>query len=158
VPDAATAGRTALTPHKGTVLRAGSRGAAVRALQWALGLRTVDGVYGAATKRAVASFQRTRHLPATGNVARRTWDAAEAVAYPLRPYRRTQLRQSSTGPAVTALQRALGGPVTGTFTAATTSRLRAAQRRATLPVTGVTDLPTWLAVERAAYPFGVRRW
>jgi peptidoglycan hydrolase-like protein with peptidoglycan-binding domain len=158
VPDAKTAAKTALTPYKGTALRPGARGAAVRALQRALGIRTVDGVYGAATKRTVAAFQRTRHLPATGNVGRRTWDAAEAVAYPLLPYRRTQLRQGSTGRAVTVLQRALGGSADGRFAASTTDRLRHAQRRAKLPVTGVTDLATWLAVERAAYPFGARRW
>jgi peptidoglycan hydrolase-like protein with peptidoglycan-binding domain len=139
-------------------LRPGARGAAVRALQRALGSKQVDGVYGSGTRQTVARFQRTRHLTATGNVGRRTWDAVEAVAYPLLPYRRSQLREGSTGRAVTALQRALGDSADGRFGTATTTRLRAAQRRAKLPVTGVTDLATWLAVERAAYPFGARRW
>ena len=130
----------------------------MRALQRALGMKKVDGVYGATTRTTVKRFQRTRHLPATGNVSRRTWDAVEATAYPLLRYRREQLGQGSTGPAVKALQRALDVRVDGRFAATTTSRLRSAQRHAKLPVTGVTDLATWLAVERAAYPLGVRRW
>jgi peptidoglycan hydrolase-like protein with peptidoglycan-binding domain len=117
-----------------------------------------DGVYGSTTRRTVASFQRAKHLPATGNVGRRTWDAAEAAAYPLLPYRRVTLRQGSTGKAVTALQRALHVRADGRFAASTTTALRAAQRRATLKVTGVTDLATWTAVEQRAYPFGAKRW
>jgi peptidoglycan hydrolase-like protein with peptidoglycan-binding domain len=134
------------------------RGTAVRLLQRALGVKHPDGTYGAATRRTVTAFQRARHLPATGNVGRRTWDAVEAVAYPLLPYRRTVLRPGSTGRAVSALQRALDTTADGTFGSGTAAALRAAQGRAKLPATGVTDLPTWLAVERSAYPLGARRW
>jgi peptidoglycan hydrolase-like protein with peptidoglycan-binding domain len=117
-----------------------------------------DGRYGSSTRRTVQRFQRAKHLPATGNVGRRTWDAAEATAYPLLPYRRVTLRQGSTGKAVTALQRALHVRADGRFAASTTTALRSAQRRAKLPVTGVTNVATWAAVERGAYPFGAKRW
>ncbi|KWX02164.1 ErfK/YbiS/YcfS/YnhG family protein [Carbonactinospora thermoautotrophica] len=60
------------------VLARGDRGVKVRELQARLrrakvyALR-VSGVYGAATERAVAAFQRAHDLPATGSVDVRTW-------------------------------------------------------------------------------------
>lgn len=35
----------------------------------------IDGIYGSDTQKAVASFQRTRSLPETSVVDKRTWDA-----------------------------------------------------------------------------------
>jgi peptidoglycan hydrolase-like protein with peptidoglycan-binding domain len=121
-------------------------------------MKKPDGKYSASTRSTVAKFQRAKHLPATGNVARRTWDAVEATAYPLLPYRRVTLRQGNSGKAVTALQRALHVRADGRFAASTTTALRKAQRQAKLKVTGVTDVATWAAVEKRAYPFGAKRW
>jgi hypothetical protein len=61
-----------LTRYLGTVLRQGSRGAAVVALQRRLSL-TADGVFGAKTRAKVIAVQQARHLPATGVVEDRLW-------------------------------------------------------------------------------------
>ena len=72
--DAAT--RTALqggaVVAPGPVLRLGSRGREVKAVQRALGVRPVNGIFGPRTKKAVKWFQRRNHLPATGMVDRAT--------------------------------------------------------------------------------------
>ncbi|WP_205696715.1 transglycosylase family protein [Conexibacter sp. SYSU D00693] len=47
-------------------LKRGSRGTRVRALQRALGIKRVDGVYGRGTVRAVKRFQKRRGLKADG--------------------------------------------------------------------------------------------
>ncbi len=70
----------------GIVLRQGSRGAAVVALQRDLHLRA-DGAFGPQTKRAVVAFQRRHHLAADGVVGARTWAAlggAPRVSSPAR--------------------------------------------------------------------------
>ena len=54
------------------LLRSGSRGAAVRALQRALGV-AVDGIFGPATRAAVVSRQRATGLAADGVVGPQTW-------------------------------------------------------------------------------------
>ena len=56
------------------VLKVGSRGAAVTALQRALGI-TADGVYGSQTQAAVKAFQKRVRLTQTGIVTSVTWDA-----------------------------------------------------------------------------------
>jgi cell wall-associated NlpC family hydrolase len=60
----------AASTHPRTLHR-GARGAAVRALQRALGLHA-DGVFGARTERAVKRFQRRHHLHADGVVGPQT--------------------------------------------------------------------------------------
>ena len=66
-----------LTRYLGTVLRRGSHGLAVRALQTRLGI-VVDGSFGPQTKAAVNRFKRAHHLPADGVVRRAAWRALGA--------------------------------------------------------------------------------
>jgi len=80
------AGSTATTPvvanpltrYRGTVLRYGSKGAAVTALQRRLKLPVVTGTFATKTQTAVKIFQRTHHLKVTGVVDRATWIALGA--------------------------------------------------------------------------------
>ena len=83
---------TSVSAYKGQTLRQGAKGAAVKALQKALGMSDVDGEFGSGTLGTVKAFQKAKKLPVTGVVDRRTWDAVELVAHPLLPYRTTVLR------------------------------------------------------------------
>ena len=58
------------------VLRSGDKGAAVKRLQYALGL-DVDGSFGPETDKAVRQFQQRRALPVDGVVGHRTWKVLE---------------------------------------------------------------------------------
>jgi peptidoglycan hydrolase-like protein with peptidoglycan-binding domain len=86
---------------KPVVFKRGSRGATVRAIQRKLGL-TVDGVFGAATKRAVKRFQRKHGLKADGVVGPATLGrmglARLARATPLRLLERIALCESGGNP------------------------------------------------------------
>lgn len=66
--------------HSGTksarVLRVGDRGAAVKRLQGALGIKA-DGAFGPQTLSAVEAFQREAGLPVDGIAGARTWAAIE---------------------------------------------------------------------------------
>jgi peptidoglycan hydrolase-like protein with peptidoglycan-binding domain len=64
-----------LSQYASVVLRLGSRGDAVVALQRALGGLTADGVFGAATDKRVRDFQRSKELTVDGVVGRQTWNA-----------------------------------------------------------------------------------
>ncbi|HYN66464.1 MAG TPA: peptidoglycan-binding protein [Ornithinibacter sp.] len=66
-----------LLPHWGTVLKRGSKGAAVVALQKALRMKA-DGTYGATTETAVKALQKAAKLAQTGTVGTVTWKAVEA--------------------------------------------------------------------------------
>lgn len=68
----------ALTQYRGTVLKVGSKGAAVTALQRRLKLPTVTGTFASKTLNAVKTFQRAHRLPVTGVVDRATWVALGA--------------------------------------------------------------------------------
>jgi putative cell wall-binding protein len=153
--DPAAATTTMLTPYLSSTLLPGSRGAAVVALQKALGI-TADGVFGAGTEATVISFQTSVNLPPTGQVDPATWSALQRAVYPLLPYRSIVLKRGVTGQsaAVKALQRALKVESDGVFGPITESAVKAAQKQAGLTVTGVVDAPTWAAVEAAAYPLG----
>ncbi len=149
---------TALSPYKTRVLRRGTTGTAVVALQKALGVKA-DGRFGSGTLAAVRSFQAKQKLSTrSGVVDRRTWDAAERVAFPLLRYRTAVVKAGSKGAAVTALQKALRVEADGRYTAATVSVVKAAQRRAGLPANGIVTVTTWVALEKRAYPYGKRRW
>ena len=63
-----------LTAYSGQVLRIGSSGGAVTAVQKAV-RTTVDGRYRAATTRAVATWQRAHGLTGSGVVGAATWRA-----------------------------------------------------------------------------------
>ncbi|MFN2320856.1 MAG: peptidoglycan-binding protein [Dermatophilaceae bacterium] len=64
-----------LEQYASQVLRLGSRGDAVAALQKALGGLTADGVFGAATDAKVKEYQRSKELTVDGVVGRQTWNA-----------------------------------------------------------------------------------
>jgi len=66
-----------LRAYYSTVLRQGSRGAAVTALQKALGI-PADGDFGPATAAAVKALQGRAKIARTGTVATVTWKAVEA--------------------------------------------------------------------------------
>ena len=138
---------TELTSSKTVTLRKGSHGAPVSVLQRALGGLAVDGRFGPATQARVISFQRSVHLPATGVVDRKTWDAVERAAHPLLPYWNTVLKRGSRGAAVVALQKALRVTADGSYGPATEAAVKAAQRAAHLAQTGVVATLTWKAVE-----------
>ncbi len=66
-----------LLPYWGTVLKRGSTGTAVKALQGALRI-TADGSFGAQTETAVREAQKAAALTQTGVVGTVTWKAIEA--------------------------------------------------------------------------------
>jgi uncharacterized protein YcbK (DUF882 family) len=73
---------TVVPASAAAVLRYGSRGTEVKALQSALNAvadenLTVDGIFGKATQSAVKRFQRANGLTADGVVGRKTWNALE---------------------------------------------------------------------------------
>jgi peptidoglycan hydrolase-like protein with peptidoglycan-binding domain len=140
---------TEFTALKETTLRRGSTGAAVKVLQRALGALAVDGQFGATTEMRVLSFQGSAGLPRSGVVDHATWDALERRVHPLLPYWGVVLKRGSSGTAVKALQKALGGLVVdGVFGAATEAKVKAAQKAANLAQTGVVATLTWKAIER----------
>lgn len=51
------------------------------------------------------------------------------------------------GPDVDHVQRALAAPLTGTYDESTEQRVRGVQYAAGLPITGVVDVPTALAID-----------
>jgi len=75
-------------------------------------------------------------------------DATPGHYGPLYRWRNTVLRQGDTGPAVRALQQALGAPaeVTGTYDDQTLAAVLAMQATHLLPVNGVVDNDDWRAV------------
>lgn len=129
------------------VLRAGDSGPAVATLQRLLSVR-VTGFFGDETKAAVLRFQQSRGISATGVVATLTWGAlgqAAQAAAPAGP--RPTLSQGMQNHWVTVLQQKLRMPtVTGYFGPITLSYVKALQRRAKLPQTGVVDRRTWRKV------------
>jgi peptidoglycan hydrolase-like protein with peptidoglycan-binding domain len=168
-----------LAPYAKTTLRRGSTGAAVIALQKALGI-TADGAFGPKTEAAVKAFQTRKHLPANGIVSAATWQAlmgktttppktapkpattkpkpatttpAASTTTPYTAYLRTTLRTGSRGEAVKVLQRALGGvAVDGAYGARTAAAVSAFQKASKLGATGVADPAVWRALENRDYP------
>ena len=138
---------TEFTAYKGTILRTGSKGAAVKVLQRGLGGLLVDGSFGALTSASVKRFQSAHKLAATGVVDGRTWAALELAVHPLLPYWGTVLKSGSKGAAVVALQKALRIKADGTYGATTVTAVKALQKAAMLTQTGVVGTVTWKAVE-----------
>jgi peptidoglycan hydrolase-like protein with peptidoglycan-binding domain len=139
---------TTYTAYKSLMLAPGSRGAAVRVLQRALGGLAVDGVFGTVTRDKVVSLQRSLAVPQTGVVTPELWDVLEARDFPFVADRSTVLRAGDTGPQVVAVQRLLGVRQTGVFDLATREAVKAAQARAGLASTGVVASRTWSLFDR----------
>ena len=160
--------------YPGTALRQGDEGQNVRLVQFwlkiartvyaALNNPTVDGQFGAATKRAVEAFQRYFGLTADGVVGRTTWNklrevytdiANDLLAEGLRPGEFSGvLRRGASGRAVRELQYYLylmhtynpslpSVNIDGNFGAATEAAVRAFQRSAGLTADGVVGRATW---------------
>jgi len=133
--------------YRSVVLRVGARGEAVRALQRALGGLAADGSFGPRTRAVLAAWQKSQGLAPNGVADRGVWDRLEARDRPLSGYRSTVLRRGSSGPAVVALQRALGISADGSFGPMTEAAVKNAQGRANLARTGVVAALTWQAIE-----------
>ena len=131
------------------VLKTGSKGPRVAAVQKALGLRA-DRVYGPATRRAVKRFQRRRGLEADGIVGPATWRLIKQIrarqAARRTASRRRGPRVSSRGGSVKTLQRALGIRADGVFGPATRRAVVLFQRRRGLTADGVVGPATWAAL------------
>jgi peptidoglycan hydrolase-like protein with peptidoglycan-binding domain len=142
-----SAGSSSLSAYRSTTLRRGSSGAAVKALQKALGGLSVDGAFGPLTEARVKAFQKSAGLARTGVVDRSTWDALGRTSDPTQQYWGVVLKRGSTGTAVKALQKALGGlSVDGVFGPVTEARVKAFQKSAGLARTGVVGTVTWKAL------------
>jgi len=138
---------TSYTAYKGAILRQGSRGSAVAALQ--RGLRvTPDGSFGPRTRSALVTFQTLQHISRTGVADRLVWDRLEKRDFPLLGYRGLTLKQGSKGVAVVALQHALRVTPDGSFGPMTLAAVKAVQSRARLAPSGVVSGATWVAVEK----------
>ena len=160
--------------YPGTALRQGDEGQNVRLVQFwlkiartvytALNNPTVDGRFGAATKRAVQAFQRYFGLSADGVVGRTTWNklrevytdiANDLLAESLRPGEFPGvLRRGDSGRAVRELQYYLyllnaydtslpAVEIDGRFGASTEAAVRSFQRGAGLSADGVVGRATW---------------
>jgi len=154
------------TPGACPTLSIGSRGPAVVRLQQLLtnfGFPLVaDGVFGTRTQGAVIAFQRSRNLPATGVVNVATWQAlgVNCMTPPPPPPVENcpRLGRGSRGPAVSRLQQLLNqrgfgpGVVTGFFGPRTEAAVRAFQAFDRIPVTGIVDVATWVALGVACQP------
>lgn len=166
---AASTPSTPATPASGPLAR-GARGAEVQAMQRALinaGFPVAggaDGVFGPATEAALKRFQGSRGLSQSGSLSTETHTAlglnGSAVAPAVTPAATTPaatagamsyvgLRYGSTGPAVAALQRAIGqlgwfirGGADGVYGTATQAVVSAVQRANGIPATGVVDETT----------------
>ena len=140
---------TEFTSAKSVILKRGNRGRAVRVLETGLGFRTRDRVFDADTEAAVRAFQKSEHLTVTGIVNRATWDALERRAHPFVDYWKTVLRPGATGPAVVAVQTALGVPADGVYGDSTVAAVKAFQGRYHLARTGYVAILTWRALDAA---------
>ena len=139
---------TSYTAYKSMTVALGSRGAAVRVLQRALGGLAVDGIFGSVTRDKVASLQRSVAMPQTGVVTPELWDVLEARDFPFVADRSTVLRAGDAGPQVAAVQQLLGVRQTGVFDLETREAVKAAQSRAGLASTGVVASRTWSLFDR----------
>ncbi len=134
-------------------LKRGDRGDQVRALQCLLQRkgsfdREMTGYFGEVTQQALRSFQSASRMEVTGVAGFSTWTAL------LSQGSEPVLKYGSAKHAARRVQRALNAavnahvPVTGVFRASTVTAVRAYQRAAGLPQTGVVADATWNALER----------
>ncbi len=162
-----------LSPYLNVVLRRGSTGPAVKALQTAIGKLTADGSFGPATETRVKEFQKAKGLTVNGVVDGKVWATlmgavtvpapapaptapapapttpapTPATTSPLAKYAGLTLKLWSKGDAVKALQKAIGGLVVdGSYGRLTEARVKEYQKSKGLTVTGVTDAKVWKAL------------
>ena len=131
------------------VLRQGSRGPEVAAVQRALGV-PADGDFGPRTAAALRAFQAARGLAADGVVGPATRAALlpPAAAPAAAPGGRPVLREGATGAPVQELQRLLGVRADGGFGPVTRGAVVAFQRSAGLSADGVVGARTWAALDQ----------
>lgn len=140
-------------------LQTGSQGAAVKTLQELLNRRvshdyivTVDGTFGAKTKRAVEVFQYSKLLRRDGIVGEKTWKALQTNTPPAMPV----IRSGSQGEAVAIAQTVLKnggfykGAVDSKFGPQTETAVRALQTRGNLTVDGIIGNQTWVYLSNLA--------
>jgi len=150
-----------LQQYVNVVLKRGSTGTAVKALQKALGGLVVDGSYGPATETKVKAYQQAKGLTVTGVTDSKVWNAliagststapapapAPSTTHPLAKYAGLTLKLWSKGEAVSAMQKAIGKlTVDGSFGRLTEARVKEYQTEKKLPVTGVVDAGVWKAL------------
>jgi peptidoglycan hydrolase-like protein with peptidoglycan-binding domain len=131
----------------GGMLKRGAHGARVARVQTALGIGS-DGIFGAATKRAVKAFQRAHGLTPDGIVGPATAAALGAGAPAAARAASGGLSVSRHVPqgSVTSLQRALGVPSDGIFGPQTLHALKRFQRVHGLTADGIAGPVTWGAL------------
>ncbi|GAA2442793.1 GH25 family lysozyme [Streptomyces macrosporus] len=126
------------------VLKSGSTGVDVRALQYLLNARgystTVDGSYGPATTSQVTAFQQANGLTADGITGPATWSKVIVT-----------VRSGDTGDAVKAVQTELNSKghsltVDGSFGPATLSAVKSFQSSKGLAADGIVGPMTWQAL------------
>jgi len=148
-----------LEKYVNVVLKRGSTGEAVKALQKAIGGLVVDGSYGPATETRVKTYQQSKGLTVTGVTDSKVWNAlmgktvaapapsGTTTTHPLAKYSTLTLKLWSKGEAVKALQKAIGKlTVDGSYGRLTEARVKEYQKSKGLPVTGVTDAKVWNAL------------
>ncbi len=135
------------------LLEQGATGAEVVLAQKVIGV-TADGKFGPLTATALGVWQTKHGLSATKKLDNATWSKMVALklipsraVHPLQQYVNVVLKRGSTGTAVKALQKALGGLVVdGSYGPATESKVKTYQQAKGLTVTGVTDSKVWNAL------------
>jgi hypothetical protein len=130
------------TPADAGVLKLGSKGPRVAAIQKWLGLH-VDRIYGPATRRAVKRFQRRHHLHADGIVGPATWSALKRAHARASGNRGGRPSVQTRGRYVRLLQRSLGVTADGVFGPATARAVKRYQRAHGLTADGVVGPATW---------------
>ena len=142
------------------LLKMGSSGASVKRLQRKLASAgfnpgKIDGIFGSNTRAAVLAFQRSKGLAQDGIVGVRTWTALGVNCHTPTPPPGNHcptLRQGSTGPAVSDLQRRLKnrgfykGNIDGIFGPLTRSAVVAFQGSMGLVQDGIVGIRTWTAL------------
>ncbi|MFC7486651.1 peptidoglycan-binding domain-containing protein [Knoellia sp. CPCC 206453] len=125
--------------------------------QGALGLNK-DGQFGPGTEAAVASFQSRNGIAVTKQLDNATWTKLVALKLipsrtgsstttsPLSAFVNTVIQRGSTGPAVVALQKALGLTADGSFGPGTETKVKAYQASKGISPTGVVASATWKAL------------
>ena len=131
----------------------GATGPDVALAQKVIGV-TADGRFGPITAAALGTWQTKHGVPATKKLDNATWSKMVALklipsraGHPLAQYVNVVLKRGSTGEAVKALQKAIGGLVVdGSYGPATEARVKEYQKSKGLTVTGITDAKVWNAL------------